>query len=36
VFNQKKAEALPPFCEVGTDYLIKLKKDVKRKKKEVL
>jgi hypothetical protein len=36
VFNQKKAEALPPFYRVGTDYLIKLKKDVKKKKKEVL
>jgi hypothetical protein len=36
VFDQKKAEALPPLCKVGTDYLIKLKKDVKRKKKEVL
>jgi hypothetical protein len=36
VFNQKKTEALPPFCGVGTDYLIKLKKDAKEKKKEVL
>jgi hypothetical protein len=36
VFDQKKAEALPPFCKVKTDYLIKLKKDVKGKKKEVL
>jgi hypothetical protein len=36
VFNQKKAKALPPFCEVETDYLIKLKKDAKEKKKEVL
>jgi hypothetical protein len=36
VFNQKKAKALPPFCKVGIDYLIKLKKDVKGKKKEVL
>jgi hypothetical protein len=36
VFNQKKAEALPPLCEVETDYLIKLKKDVKEKEKEVL
>jgi hypothetical protein len=36
MFNQKKAEALLPFCEVKTDYLIKLKKDAKEKKKEVL
>jgi hypothetical protein len=36
VFNQKKAKALSPFCKVKTDYLIKLKKDAKRKKKEVL
>jgi hypothetical protein len=36
MFNQKKAEALPPFCEVKTDYLIKLEKDVKEKKKEIL
>jgi hypothetical protein len=36
MFNQKKAEALPLFCEVGTDYLIKLEKDAKEKKKEVL
>jgi hypothetical protein len=36
VFNQKKAEALPLFCEVGTDYLIKLKKNAKEKKKKVL
>jgi hypothetical protein len=36
VFNQKKAEALPPFCEVRTNYLIKLKKDAKEKKKEIL
>jgi hypothetical protein len=36
VFNQKKAKALPPFCKVGTDYLIELEKNVKKKKKEVL
>jgi hypothetical protein len=36
VFDQKKAEALPPFCGVKTDYLIKLEKDVKGKEKEVL
>jgi hypothetical protein len=36
VFDQKKAEALLPFCGVGTDYLIELEKDVKRKEKEVL
>jgi hypothetical protein len=36
VFNQKKAEALPPFYKVGTDYLIELEKDAKRKKKKVL
>jgi hypothetical protein len=36
VFNQKKAEALPPFCKVGTDYSIKLKKDIKEKEKEIL
>jgi hypothetical protein len=36
VFNQKKAEALPPFYKVETDYLIKLEKDAKGKKKEVL
>jgi hypothetical protein len=36
VFNQKKAEALPPFYKVGTDYLIKLEKDAKEKKKKVL
>jgi hypothetical protein len=36
VFDQKKAEALPPFYKIGTDYLIKLKKDTKGKKKEVL
>jgi hypothetical protein len=36
VFNQKKAEALPLFCGVGTDYLIELEKDAKGKKKEVL
>jgi hypothetical protein len=36
MFDQKKAEALPPLCEVETDYLIKLKKDAKGKKKEVL
>jgi hypothetical protein len=36
MFNQKKAEALPPLYKVKTDYLIKLKKDVKEKKKKVL
>jgi hypothetical protein len=36
VFNQKKAEALLFFCEVRTDYLIKLKKNAKEKEKEVL
>jgi hypothetical protein len=36
MFNQKKAKALSPFYKIGTDYLIKLKKDVKKKKKEVL
>jgi hypothetical protein len=36
MFNQKKAKALPPFCKVETDYLIKLKKNVKKKKKKVL
>jgi hypothetical protein len=36
VFNQKKAKALPPLCKVRTDYLIKLEKDAKEKKKKVL
>jgi hypothetical protein len=36
MFNQKKAKALLSFCKVRTDYLIKLKKDAKEKKKEVL
>jgi hypothetical protein len=36
VFDQKKAEALPLFCKVETDYLIELKKNAKEKKKEVL
>jgi hypothetical protein len=36
VFDQKKAEALPLFCEVRTDHLIELEKDAKRKEKEVL
>jgi hypothetical protein len=36
VFNQKKAEALPPLHKIETDYLIKLEKNVKEKKKEVL
>jgi hypothetical protein len=36
VFDQKKAEALPPLCEVGTDHSIELEKDAKGKKKEVL
>jgi hypothetical protein len=35
VFDQKKAEALPPLCEVRTDYSIKLEKDAKRKEKKV-
>jgi hypothetical protein len=36
VFNQKKAEALPPLYEVETDYSIELEKDAKGKEKEVL
>jgi hypothetical protein len=36
MFNQKRAKALLLFYKVKTDYLIKLKKDAKRKKKEVL
>jgi hypothetical protein len=36
VFDQKKAEALPPLCGVETDHSIELEKDVKEKKKEVL
>jgi hypothetical protein len=36
VFNQKKAKALLSFCKIRTDYLIKLKKNVKEKEKEVL
>jgi hypothetical protein len=36
MFNQKKAEALLFFYKIKTDYLIKLKKDVKRKKKKIL
>jgi hypothetical protein len=36
VFDQKKAEALPPFYEVETDYLIELEKDAKGKEKKVL
>jgi hypothetical protein len=36
MFNQKKAEALPPLCKVRTDHLIKLEKNVKEKKKKVL
>jgi hypothetical protein len=36
VFDQKKAEALSPLCEIGTDYLIKLEKDAKEKEKKVL
>jgi hypothetical protein len=35
MFDQKKAKALSPLCEVGTDYLIKLEKDAKGKEKEV-
>jgi hypothetical protein len=36
VFDQKKAKALPLFCEVRTDYSIELKKDAKGKEREVL
>jgi hypothetical protein len=36
MFNQKKAEALPPFYKVRTDYSIELEKDAKGKKKKVL
>jgi hypothetical protein len=36
MFNQKKAEALPPFYKIRTDYLIKLEKNAKEKEKEVL
>jgi hypothetical protein len=36
MFDQKKAEALPPFCEVRTDYSIKLEKGAKGKEKKVL
>jgi hypothetical protein len=36
MFDQKKAEALPPFCKVETDYSIELEKDAKGKEKEVL
>jgi hypothetical protein len=35
VFDQKKAEALPPLREVETDHSIELEKDAKGKKKEV-
>jgi hypothetical protein len=36
MFNQKKAKALLFLCKIKTDYLIKLKKDAKEKKKKVL
>jgi hypothetical protein len=36
MFNQKKAEALPPLYKIRTNYLIKLEKDAKKKKKKVL
>jgi hypothetical protein len=36
VFDQKKAEALSPLYKVETDYLIKLEKDAKEKKRKVL
>jgi hypothetical protein len=36
MFNQKKTKALLFFYKIRTDYLIKLKKDAKRKKKKVL
>jgi hypothetical protein len=36
MFNQKKAKALLSFYKIRTDYLIKLKKNAKEKKKEVL
>ena len=36
MFNQKKAKALLSLYKVRTDYLIKLKKDIKKKEKEVL
>jgi hypothetical protein len=36
MFNQKKAKALLLFCEVRTNYLIKLEKNAKEKKKKVL
>jgi hypothetical protein len=36
VFNQKKAKALSPFYKIKTNYSIKLEKDAKEKKKEVL
>jgi hypothetical protein len=36
VFDQKKAEALPPFYKVGTDHSIELEKDAKEKEKKVL
>jgi hypothetical protein len=34
VFNKKKAKALLPFYKVKTNYLIKLKKGVKKKEEE--
>jgi hypothetical protein len=36
MFNQKKAKALLFLYKVRTDYLIKLEKDAKKKKKKVL
>jgi hypothetical protein len=36
MFDQKKTKALPPLYKVRTDYLIKLEKNAKGKKKKVL
>jgi hypothetical protein len=36
VFNQKKAKALSLFYKVKTDYLIKLKKDAKKKERGII
>jgi hypothetical protein len=36
MFNQKKAEALPPLRKVRTDYSIELEKDAKEKEKKIL
>jgi hypothetical protein len=33
MFNQKKAKALLPLYKIRTNYLIKLKKDAKKKEK---